>query len=65
MRPSMSICTPRAFPSSGRNSEYGKLVPTINSVSQPVISSQLGRVPRRPIVCRQRYVVARWTCTLV
>ena len=39
MRASMSICTPRAAPSSGRNSEYGKLDPTISSVSQPVISS--------------------------
>ena len=38
----MSICTPRAWPSSGRNSEYGKLEPTISSVSQPFISSQLG-----------------------
>ncbi len=36
-------------PSSGRNSEYGKLEPTISSVSQSVISSQLGLVPSRPI----------------
>ena len=36
MRPSMSIWTPRAWPSSGRNSEYGKLEPTISSVSQLV-----------------------------
>ena len=49
MRASRSICTPRALPSSGRNSEYGKLEPTISSVSQPLISSQLGRVPSRPI----------------
>ena len=49
MRASRSICTPRALPSSGRNSEYGKLEPTISSVSQPIIRSQLGRVPSRPI----------------
>ena len=49
MRPSMSICTPRACPSSGRNSEYGKLEPTMSSVSHPVIRSQLGLVPRSPI----------------
>ena len=49
MRPSTSICTPRAFPSSGRNSEYGKPEPTIRSVSQPCIRSQLGRVPSSPI----------------
>ena len=49
MRPSRSICTPRALPSSGRNSEYGKLEPTMSSVSQPIIMSQLGLVPRRPI----------------
>ena len=49
IRPSRSICTPRAWPSSGRNSEYGKLDPTINSVSQPIIMSQLGLVPSRPI----------------
>ena len=36
---SMSISTQRAWPSFGRNSEYGKLVPTISSVSQPFISS--------------------------
>ena len=47
MRPSMSICTPRAWPSSGRNSEYGKLEPTISSVSQPIIMSQLGFVPEQ------------------
>jgi hypothetical protein len=29
-----SICTPRAWPGFGRNSEYGKLEPTISSVSQ-------------------------------
>ena len=49
MRPSMSICTPRAWPSSGRNSEYGKLEPTISSVSHSCIRSQLGFVPSRPI----------------
>ena len=49
IRPSMSTCTPRACPSSGRNSEYGKLEPTISSVSQPVIRSQLGFVPSKPI----------------
>src|SRR6266545_362583 len=32
-RASRSICTPFAFPSSGRNSEYGKLEPMTSSVS--------------------------------
>ena len=36
---SMSICTPRAWPSLGRNSEYGKLEPIISSVSHSVIIS--------------------------
>ena len=38
-RPSMSICTARAWPKSGRNWVYGKLEPTVSSVSQPRISS--------------------------
>jgi hypothetical protein len=46
---SMSICTARALPSSGRNSAYGKPVPIISSVSQCVIMSQLALVPRMPI----------------
>ena len=40
---------PRAFPSRGRNSEYGKLEPTMSRVSHSIIRSQLGLVPRRPI----------------
>ncbi|MGH2916495.1 MAG: thiamine pyrophosphate-binding protein, partial [Solirubrobacteraceae bacterium] len=39
IRPSMSICTPRACPSAGRNSEYGNAEPTIRSVSQSCIIS--------------------------
>lgn len=46
----MSICTPRALPSFGRNSEYGKPDPTISSVSHSIIRFQLGLVPKRPMV---------------
>ncbi len=46
---SMSICTPRAWPSFGRNSEYGNPEPIISNVSQSLISSQLGLVPSRPM----------------
>ena len=35
----MSISTQRAWPSFGRNSAYGKLVPTMSSVSQSSIIS--------------------------
>ncbi len=45
----MSICTPRAWPGFGSHSEYGKLVPTISSVSQSSIMSLDGLVPSRPI----------------
>jgi hypothetical protein len=45
----MSICTARACPGSGSHSEYGKLVPTMSSVSQPCIMSSDGFVPSRPI----------------
>ena len=45
----MSIWTARAAPSFGRNSDQGNPVPTIRSVSQPCMSSQLGSVPRRPM----------------
>src|SRR5919197_343661 len=38
----MSIWTPLAWPSFGRNSEYGKLDPTMRRVSQPSIMSKLG-----------------------
>ena len=48
--PAMSIWTARAWPSSGRNSAQGKVVPTISSVSQPAISSELGRVPSNPML---------------
>ena len=49
MRPSRSICTPRALPGFGRNSEYGNDEPTISSVSHSFISVQLGFVPSRPM----------------
>ena len=49
MRASRSICTPRAWPGSGSNSEYGKPEPIISSVSQPCISASLAFVPSRPI----------------
>src|SRR5690348_10361594 len=45
----MSICTPRACPSFGRNSEYGKREPIMSSVSHSAIKSQLGLVPSKPI----------------
>jgi hypothetical protein len=48
-RAARSIWTPRALSSSGRNSEYGKLDPIMNSVSHSAINSQLGFVPSRPI----------------
>ena len=38
-RPSMSISTHFAWPSFGSHSEYGKLVPTISSVSHSSIIS--------------------------
>jgi len=47
--PSTSICAARVCPSLGRNSEYGKLVPTISSVSQPSISAALGLRTSSPI----------------
>ena len=50
MRPSRSIWTALTWPSLGRNSEYGKLEPTINSVSAPCIMSQLGFVPNKPML---------------
>ena len=37
--PSMSICTPRAWPNLGMNWVYGKLEPTVSSVSQCLIIS--------------------------
>ncbi len=37
--PDRSICTALACPRSGRNWVYGKLEPTVNRVSQPIISS--------------------------
>ena len=49
MRPSMSIWTPRAWPGSGRNSEYGNDDPTTSSVSHSFISVHDGFVPRSPI----------------
>jgi hypothetical protein len=45
----MSICTPRAWPGSGSHSEYGKLVPTISSVSHSPIMWSDGLEPSRPI----------------
>jgi hypothetical protein len=39
MRPSMSICTPRACPYAGRNWVQGKDEPMVSRVSQPVIIS--------------------------
>ena len=45
---SRSISTHRACPSFGRNSAYGKLVPIMSSVSQPMSMSSLGIVPSRP-----------------
>ena len=49
MRPSRSICTPRAWPGFGSHSEYGNDEPTIRSVSHSFISVQLGFVPSSPI----------------
>ena len=46
----MSICTPRAAPSAGRNSAQGKPEPTISSVSHSAIMSDEASVPSRPIV---------------
>ena len=45
----MSIWTARAALVLGRNSDQGKPVPTISKVSQPVIRSELGLVPSRPM----------------
>src|SRR5215208_6349763 len=47
--PSISICTPLAWPGCGNHSEYGKLVPTMSSVSQFSIMSFEGLVPSKPI----------------
>ena len=49
IRASRSICTPRAWPGLGSHSEYGKLVPTMNSVSHPAIICSLAFVPSSPI----------------
>src|SRR4028119_1083999 len=47
MRPSMSICTPLAWPGWGMYSVYGMLEPTMRSVSHPIIRSQEGSRPFR------------------
>ena len=48
MAGSMSICTARACPSFGRNSDHGKPVPIMSSVSQPFIMSELGLRAEQP-----------------
>ena len=50
MSPLMSICTPRAWPSFGRNSAQEKPEPTISSVSHSSIMFDEASVPSRPMV---------------
>jgi hypothetical protein len=45
----MLISTPRALPSSGSHSAYGKLLPIMKNVSQFITISSLGMEPSRPI----------------
>ncbi len=50
LRPFKSICTPRAWPSLGKNSAYGNVEPIMKSVSQPFIRSHDALVPSRPML---------------
>jgi hypothetical protein len=48
LRPSISTCTPRAWPGSGSQSANGKFEPTMRNVSQPAIRSDDAFVPSSP-----------------